>query len=235
MATGGPGACLHRRRRPVSSRFAPRNSPSGAFLDLCDTIAGAAAPYDAAVIVNDRVDLALMSRAAGVHVGQDDLPPAEGARLLGADAVVGVSTHTPRRSSAALREPITYIAVGPVFATRTKDTGYQAVGLEFVSAVGAHGRFACRRRDRRNHARQRAVGDRRRRRRRRGDQRSARAPRRARPDARLPSSARSTSRIVASDPVLRHQRRWKLRGEIVAGSLFRTKSIERLMAEAEAR
>lgn len=109
--------------------------PSGAFLGLCDTIARTAAPYDAAVIVNDRPDLAAMSRAAGVHVGQDDLPPSRVRKLLGGDAVVGLSTHTPAQVEAALREPITYLAVGPVFATRTKDTGYQAVGLEFVSAV----------------------------------------------------------------------------------------------------
>jgi thiamine-phosphate pyrophosphorylase len=109
--------------------------PSGAFLDLCDTITGTAAPYDAAVIVNDRPDLAVMSRAAGVHVGQDDLPPSRARGLLGVDAVVGLSTHTPAQVEAALREPITYLAIGPVFATRTKDTGYQAVGLEFVSAV----------------------------------------------------------------------------------------------------
>ncbi len=109
--------------------------PSGAFLDLCDTITEAAAPYDAAVIVNDRPDLALMSHPAGVHVGQDDFPPAQARRLLGEDAIIGVSTHTSAQVEAALREPITYLAVGPVFATRTKDTGYQTVGLEFVSAV----------------------------------------------------------------------------------------------------
>jgi thiamine-phosphate pyrophosphorylase len=109
--------------------------PSGAFLDLCDTITGAAAPYEAAVIVNDRTDLAAMSRAAGVHVGQDDLPPSRARGLLGLGAVVGLSTHTPAQVEAALREPITYVAVGPVFATRTKDTGYRAVGLEFVSTV----------------------------------------------------------------------------------------------------
>jgi thiamine-phosphate pyrophosphorylase len=109
--------------------------PSGAFLDLCDTITGAAAPYDAAVIVNDRPDLAVMSRAAGVHVGQNDIPASRARGLLGGDAVIGLSTHTPAQVEAALREPITYLAVGPVFATRTKDTGYRAVGLEFVSAA----------------------------------------------------------------------------------------------------
>jgi thiamine-phosphate pyrophosphorylase len=90
---------------------------------------------NAMVIVNDRADLARMSGAAGVHVGQDDLPPAHARRLVGNEAVVGLSTHTVPQVQAALREPITYVAVGPVFGTRTKDTGYDRVGLDFVSAA----------------------------------------------------------------------------------------------------
>jgi thiamine-phosphate pyrophosphorylase len=68
-------------------------------------------------------------------VGQDDLPPAQARRFLGNEAVVGLSTHTVAQVQAALREPVTYLAVGPVFATRTKDTGYDRVGLDFVSAA----------------------------------------------------------------------------------------------------
>lgn len=57
--------------------------------------------------------------------------------MLGEDAIVGYSTHTLKQVEAALREPVTYIAVGPVFGTRTKATGYDAVGLEFVAAAAA--------------------------------------------------------------------------------------------------
>ena len=135
-----------------------------------------------------------------MHVGQDDLPPAQARRLLGEDAVIGVSTHTPAQVEAALREPITYLAVGPVFATRTKDTGYQAVGLEFVSAVvrmagsvpvvaiggitleNASSVIAA------GAAAVAVIGD------------LLAVARRARPDARLPSGARLTSRIVAERP-----------------------------------
>jgi thiamine-phosphate pyrophosphorylase len=88
--------------------------------------------YHAVIIVNDRVDLARVSGAAGAHVGQDDLAAASARELLGAAAVVGLSTHTEAQVDAALAEPISYLAVGPVFGTRTKDTGYDAVGLEFV-------------------------------------------------------------------------------------------------------
>lgn len=107
--------------------------PSGKFLTLCDHVVRAAAAYGAAVIVNDRVDLAVMSGAQGAHVGQDDLAPKDARALLGADAIVGYSTHDVNQVTAALDEPISYVAVGPVFGTTSKVTGYDAVGLELVA------------------------------------------------------------------------------------------------------
>lgn len=112
-----------------------KDLPSGPFLELCDGLVALAAGYWATVIVNDRVDLARLSRAHGVHVGQDDLPPAAARAQLGPDAIVGYSTHTVPQVEAALREPVTYIALGPVFGTTTKNTGYSAVGLELVSTA----------------------------------------------------------------------------------------------------
>jgi thiamine-phosphate pyrophosphorylase len=112
-----------------------KNLASGPLLDLCHSVVALAVPSNAMVIVNDRLDLARMSGAAGVHLGQDDLPPLHARRLLGGDAIVGLSTHTVPQVQAALREPVTYVAVGPVFGTRTKDTGYDTVGLDFVAAA----------------------------------------------------------------------------------------------------
>ena len=111
--------------------------PSGAFLALCDEVVGVAESYTASVIVNDRVDLAAISGAAGTHVGQDDVPPAAARRILGIGAVIGYSTHTAEQVAAAAREPISYLAIGPVFGTSTKSTGYEAVGLDLVG-VTAH-------------------------------------------------------------------------------------------------
>jgi thiamine-phosphate pyrophosphorylase len=108
---------------------------SGAFLDLADALVRAAREYAAAIIINDRADIARLSGAGGVHVGQDDLPPADARQLLGGEAVVGYSTHSVPQISMALSEPVTYIAVGPVFGTRTKDTGYTAVGIGLVEAA----------------------------------------------------------------------------------------------------
>ena len=109
--------------------------PSGSLLDLSDALVALADDYEAVVIVNDRVDVARLSGADGVHVGQEDLPPAVAREQLGPGAIVGYSTHSVAQVEAALRKPISYLAVGPVFGTSTKDTGYSAVGLELVSAA----------------------------------------------------------------------------------------------------
>ncbi len=101
-------------------------------LDAADALVAAAAPYEAAIIVNDRADVARLSGAAGVHLGQDDLPPAEARRLVGDEALVGWSTHSSTQLAASLHEPVSYVAVGPVFATATKVTGYAPVGVALV-------------------------------------------------------------------------------------------------------
>jgi thiamine-phosphate pyrophosphorylase len=74
-----------------------------------------------------------MSGAAGVHVGQEDLAPAAARQLLGSGAIVGCSTHTTAQVEAASIDPVSYVAIGPVFGTRTKATGYEPIGLELVS------------------------------------------------------------------------------------------------------
>jgi thiamine-phosphate pyrophosphorylase len=96
-------------------------------------VVDAASAADASVIVNDRADLARLSGATGVHVGQDDLAPAAVRRLMGAHAIVGFSTHTTPQIERAAEEPIDYLAIGPVFGTQTKATGYVAVGREMVT------------------------------------------------------------------------------------------------------
>jgi thiamine-phosphate pyrophosphorylase len=109
--------------------------PSRDFLALADAIVAAADRYGASIVINDRVDIAKLAGAAGVHVGQDDLSPAAARRLLGDAATVGFSTHTIEQVEAAVREPVSYVAVGPVFGTQSKDTGYRAVGLDLVAAA----------------------------------------------------------------------------------------------------
>lgn len=111
--------------------------PGRAFLAVCEAVVQTARPAGAMVIVNDRVDIARFARADGVHVGQDDLQPGMVRQILGGDAVVGLSTHSIEQVRAALRLPVDYIAIGPVFGTSSKDTGYEAVGLELVREARA--------------------------------------------------------------------------------------------------
>lgn len=91
---------------------------------LCDR-------YHTLMIVNDRIDLALISQADGVHLGQTDLPVAWARQLLGAQKLIGLSTTNPEELAQALTAGVDYIGVGPVYATPTK-ADKPASGLEYV-------------------------------------------------------------------------------------------------------
>lgn len=87
------------------------------------------------ILINDRVDIAIATSADGVHLGQDDLPPDHARRLLGPNAIIGFSTHSISQAVEAIRTPIDYIAIGPVFETRTKENPDEVIGLDGVRAV----------------------------------------------------------------------------------------------------
>jgi thiamine-phosphate pyrophosphorylase len=91
----------------------------------------AADAHGALFVLNDRPDLVAATGADGVHVGQDDMPVAQARALVGRDALVGRSTHTPAQVEAASDADVDYFAVGPVHATPTKP-GRPAVGLELI-------------------------------------------------------------------------------------------------------
>jgi thiamine-phosphate pyrophosphorylase len=116
-----------------------KDGASARFLDLASDIVAAAGPFGAAVIVNDRADIARMAGAAGVHVGQDDLTPDAVRHVIGT-GIVGVSTHDRQQLDAALASDADYVAVGPVFSTATKDTGYTARGIEMVAGAAGRGK-----------------------------------------------------------------------------------------------
>jgi thiamine-phosphate pyrophosphorylase len=87
------------------------------------------------LIVNDRVDIALALKASGVHLGQDDLPPAAARELLGERAIIGFSTHTVEQATEAARLPVDYIAIGPIFETNSKENPDAVVGLDGLRRV----------------------------------------------------------------------------------------------------
>lgn len=87
------------------------------------------------IIINDRVDIAMALKADGVHLGQEDLSPVVARRLLGADAIIGFSTHTPEQARLAAKLPVDYVAIGPIFATNTKQASDPPVGLRALQLV----------------------------------------------------------------------------------------------------
>jgi thiamine-phosphate pyrophosphorylase len=105
------------------------------FLADVSAIVELASPFGATVVVNDRADIARLGVAHGVHVGQDDLPPSTIRAIVPAPSIVGLSTHTDEQVTAALSEPIDYLAIGPMFATISKATGYEPRGLDIVRRI----------------------------------------------------------------------------------------------------
>ncbi|TXT32906.1 MAG: Thiamine-phosphate synthase [Planctomycetota bacterium] len=91
---------------------------------------------DTLFIMNDRPDLAVLSEADGVHVGQDELSVREARRIVGPHRLVGVSTHTIEQARQAVLDGADYLGVGPCFATSTKSFD-QLAGLDFVRQVAA--------------------------------------------------------------------------------------------------
>ncbi len=95
--------------------------------ELCDN-------YNVPLIINDRLDIALAVGAAGVHLGQDDLPCAVARRLLGEDFIIGVSAHNPAEGVQAVSEGADYLGCGAVFGTATKHD-VAKLGLENLRAI----------------------------------------------------------------------------------------------------
>lgn len=94
---------------------------------LCDS-------FSVPLIINDRLDIAMAVGAAGVHLGQDDLPCAAARKLLGEDYLIGVSAHNPAEAKAALQSGADYLGCGAVFGTATK-ADVKKLGTEGLAAI----------------------------------------------------------------------------------------------------
>lgn len=107
-----------------------KDSPTGPMLEAARKIRALTVSYGALFIVNDRVDVALLSRANGAHLGNDDIPLEDARKLLGKNSIIGISTHTRQEALAAQKRGADYISFGPVFATKTKKDAFSPRGLE---------------------------------------------------------------------------------------------------------
>ena len=109
---------------------------SRAVLKELEIIAELCAQANATLVVNDRADIARIVGAA-LHVGQQDLTPAQARCVLGDQALIGYSTHNAAQLETARAEPADYLAIGPVFATATKENPDPELGLERLSTLSA--------------------------------------------------------------------------------------------------
>lgn len=105
------------------------------FYESAEKAIGASRASGVPVIINDRVDIALLLGSAGVHLGQNDLPPEKARSILGDEAVIGYSTHSVEQARHARALPVDYIAIGPIFVTSTKQNPDHVVGLDGLRAV----------------------------------------------------------------------------------------------------
>jgi len=113
-------------------QYRDKNGSPQEILHACAILRKAFSSSPCRLILNDRADLAILASFDGVHVGQGDLSPEDARRIVGPDLIVGVSTHTYEQVRIADQSCADYIAVGPVFVTRSKRNPDPVIGLEGV-------------------------------------------------------------------------------------------------------
>ncbi len=112
-----------------------KNLSSRDFLELGLRTADLLARMGIPLLVNDRMDIALACGAAGVHLGQEDMPVPQARRILGRDKTIGVSVNTPEEALRAEREGADYVGASPAYATTSKETGLAVLGPEGVRRI----------------------------------------------------------------------------------------------------
>jgi thiamine-phosphate diphosphorylase len=112
-----------------------KRAPSGELLEIAERLRELTAKAGATLIVNDRADVALASGADGVHLGQEDLPVAAARELVGAERLLGFSTHSETQLEAARDAPADYLSLGPIFVTTSRALADPVIGCARLSAA----------------------------------------------------------------------------------------------------
>lgn len=112
-----------------------KTAPSRQFYESSALAVEIARKHGVRTIINDRVDIALALKSDGVHLGQNDLPPEKAREILGQDVIIGFSTHSIEQARRASDLPVDYIALGPIFPTRSKIQPDAALGLKGLRKV----------------------------------------------------------------------------------------------------
>jgi thiamine-phosphate pyrophosphorylase len=114
-----------------------KSLPFSDFLELGRRAVPVLKKHHVPLIINDRADVALACGAAGVHIGQDDMPLAVVRKVLAGGMLIGISVNTPEEARDAERQGADYVGVGPVYETSTKTTDLPALGPEGVRRIKA--------------------------------------------------------------------------------------------------
>lgn len=114
-----------------------KRSDTRSMVECARAIKAALAPFDVPLLINDRIDVALAAGADGAHVGQDDMAVADARRLLGRDAILGLSVKTAAQAEAAPVELLDYVGIGGVFVTSSKDNPDPPIGPAGLARIAA--------------------------------------------------------------------------------------------------
>jgi thiamine-phosphate pyrophosphorylase len=117
-----------------------KSRPIPEYIDIARRIQKVLQSFGVPLIINDRLDVALAVGAAGVHLGQGDMPPGEARKLLGPDAVIGLSVETPEQAAAADHLDVDYLGLSPIFPTPTKTDLMTAWGLQGLRLLRSRSR-----------------------------------------------------------------------------------------------
>ena len=116
-------------------QYRNKSASSRALFEASKKLSSFLIPLGISFLLNDRADVAFLTGATGVHLGQEDLGVEEARSVLGADKLVGVSTHNLKQFQRAAATSADYIAVGPVFSTSTKTRPDPVIGTDFIRKV----------------------------------------------------------------------------------------------------
>ncbi len=128
------------RARVCCVQLREKTAATRRFIDTAEQIKTLLAPLHIPLIINDRVDVALAAGADGVHVGQSDMPPETARKLLGPEAIIGLSVETWEEVVDAQQLDVNYLGISPVYATPTKTDTKKPWGLEGVTRIKAFSR-----------------------------------------------------------------------------------------------
>ena len=112
-----------------------KHGSTRALMQEARALIGVLAPLDIPLLINDRIDVALAAEADGVHIGQDDMSPADARLLLGRTAIIGLSVKTVEQAQNAPLDLLDYVAIGGVYDTTSKDTTAAPIGLSGLRAI----------------------------------------------------------------------------------------------------